>query len=96
MASHGDTKPRIDQYKLEGDLRDAYVELLSAQFAVNRIKMRYTAEEVATNGGSFMVTRSISAAENIWEYFAGVRDSLKPQAGPCPSGKQDQSERPQR
>ena len=96
MASRRDSQAQIDRFKLEGDLRDAYVELLSAQFAVNRIKMRYAPEEIAANGGSFMVTRSINAAENIWEYFIKVRDSLKPQAGPCPSRQQNDQERPQR
>lgn len=96
MVSHGDPHNRIDVFKLEGDLRDAYVELLSAQFAVNRIKMRYSAEEIARSGGSYMVLRSISAAESICEFFGSVRKSLAPQAsGPCPGSMEDTTERPQ-
>jgi len=94
MVLPSDSDRRMDTYKLDGDLRDAYVELLSAAFAVNKIKMRYSAEDIASRGSTFMVLRSISAAESICEYFSGVQKSLRPQAGPCPGApEQDSSNR---
>jgi len=73
---------RLDVLKLDGDLRDAYVELLSAQFAIDRVRSRYSPEFVAANGNSFVVLRSITAAEVMVEYLHGVK-KLLPQAGPC-------------
>lgn len=81
MSSSSDADRRMNNFKLDGDLRDAYVELLSAQCAVDRIRMRYSPEEIAVRGSNFMVARSISAATAICEYFSSVQKSLLPQAG---------------
>jgi len=76
---------RIETFKLDGDLRDVYVELLSAQCAVERLRLRYLAEEVAAHGSSFMVARSISAAQAICEFFSSIHKSLPTQAGVPPA-----------
>ena len=83
MFLNDDSQSRIDTLKLDCDLRDAYVELLSAQFAMNRVKLRYSPEAVAASGNRFIVARSISAAESIAEYLGAVKNSIRPQAGPC-------------
>lgn len=89
MFLNDDSQSRIDTLKLDCDLRDAYVELLSAQFAINRVKLRYSPEAVAASGNRFIVSRSISAAESIAEYLAAVKSSMRPQAGPCFPRKDD-------
>ena len=89
MLLNDDSQSRIDTLKLDCDLRDAYVEILSAQFAVNRVKLRYSPETVAASGNRFIVARSISAAESIAEYLAAVKTSMRPQAGPCFSSQDD-------
>jgi hypothetical protein len=81
MFSSRDAERRFDA-KLDGDLRDAYVELLSAQCAVDRMKTRYTAEEVASKGSQFMVSRSIAAANAICEYFSSLEKLLFPKDKP--------------
>ena len=83
MLLNDDSQDRIEGLKLDCDLRDAYVELLSAQFAINRVKLRYSPDAVAASGNTFIVSRSISAAESIAEYMGAVKNSLRPQAGPC-------------
>lgn len=60
----------VDTAKLEADLRDAYVELLSAQWAVERIKSRYSPEDVAGVGSHLMMVRAITAANEIYQYFS--------------------------
>jgi hypothetical protein len=92
LPSNGNAGRRIETFKLDGDLRDAYVELLSAQCAVERLKMRYSANEMASSGSKFMVARSISAAGVICEYFSSVQKSLQPQAGPYPGLENGQKE----
>jgi len=67
---------RLHDYKLEGDLRDAYVELLSAQCAIDRVKTRYSPEEVAHCSSKFIVSRSISAAVAIHEFFTSVHNYM--------------------
>jgi hypothetical protein len=87
---------RLDQLKLENDLRDTYLQLLGAQCAVDQLRLRYRPEQIALHGGSFLVARSISAAQTIWEYFSGVQGALKPQAGSPPSlstGKAEEGSR---
>ena len=92
LPSNDHADRRIETFKLDGDLRDAYVELLSAQCAVERLKMRYSASEMATSGSKFMVARSISAAGVICEYFSSIQKSLQPQAGAYSSREKEQKE----
>jgi len=80
MFSSSDAEGRVDSLKLDGDLRDAYVELLSAQCAIERIRLRYSPEDIAIKGSNFMVSRSISAANAICEYFSSVQKSLSPRS----------------
>ncbi len=89
MFLNDDSQSRIDALKLDCDLRDAYVELLSAQFAINRVKLRYSPQVVAANGNRFIVTRSISAAESIAQYLGEIKESIPIQAGPCPRSGED-------
>jgi hypothetical protein len=93
MASRGNSLSRIDLFKLEGDLRDAYVELLSAQSTISRLRLRYSPEEVARNGGSFILLRSISAAESIREYFVSIRKALASSDGPSSHSPEDSTNR---
>ena len=93
MIFPSDADRRIDMFKLDGDLRDAYVELLSAQCAVDRIRHRYEPRDVAEKGNTFMVTRSISAARAICEYFSSLQNALMPQAGAPPQATDDQRTR---
>jgi hypothetical protein len=90
MVSSRDRDRPLD-FKLDGDLRDAYVELLSAQCAVDRIKLRYSPEDIATKGSAFMVSRSISAANMICEYFSRVQQSFPLQAGPRRKSREDET-----
>jgi len=80
---------RLETFKLDGDLRDAYVELLSAQCAVERLKMRYSPDDLVSKGSKFMVARSVSAASVICEYFTSVQRSLRPQAGERPDRQEE-------
>lgn len=89
MSLHSSADRRLETFKLDGDLRDAYVELLSAQCAVERLKMRYSPDDLASKGSKFMVARSVSAASVICEYFTSVQKSLQPQAGACPNRQKD-------
>jgi hypothetical protein len=78
MVQSPDSPVRIDLYKLEGDLRDAYTELLSAQFTIDRLRLRYSPQDVATNGGSYLVSRAIAAAEAIHEFLLEVARFMPP------------------
>ena len=77
MSNHPDVGSRhYESWKLDGDLRDAYVELLSAQCAIDRVKSRYSPEIVAGNGGQFLLRRAISAAMGICQYFSAIEKCL--------------------
>ena len=77
MSNNPDVESRhFENWKLDGDLRDAYVELLGAQCAIDRVKSRYSPETVAVNGGPFLLRRAISAALAICHYFSAVEKYL--------------------
>jgi hypothetical protein len=76
MMHSPNNSQHLDRLRLENDLRNAYVELLSAQFAVDRLQARYKPEDVASLGNSFPLIRSLSAANIICSFFSRVERSL--------------------
>jgi hypothetical protein len=95
MYPSADSQRRLHDFKLEGDLRDAYVELLSAQRAVDRVRTRYSPDEVAHCSSKFIVARSISAAFAIHEFFNAVhRSMMRDNESPAPSSESQSNEKP--
>ena len=81
----------FDPIKLKADLRDTYIELLSAQCAVNRLNMRYPMQALAEHGGE-LLPRTIEFAESIQRFFAEIKGMM---AGTSwPSSKQGNQQQP--
>jgi len=70
-------KKQPDVTRLMADLAGAKVELLSAQCATDRIRMRYSATDIATFGEPQTLQRLIASAMAVHEFFCQVRAQLE-------------------
>lgn len=74
------SKPRndnpIDIVRLKADLATAGVELLSAHCAVDRIRLQYSAQQIAAFGDRASLKRAIASAEALYRFFSQVEDYI--------------------
>ena len=77
-------KKQPDITRLMADLAGAKVELLSAQCATDRIRMRYSATDIATFGEPQTLQRLIASAVSVHDFFCQVRAQLELKADQSP------------
>jgi hypothetical protein len=68
--SKGDDRVAIAQ--MNSELRNAQLELLSAQCATDRLRLRFSPEEVAHFGHRELVRKAVASATALYEYYGHV------------------------
>jgi len=58
------------------DLRAAWIELLGARCATDRLRLRYSAQEMARFAERTTLNKSLEAVGAMCEYFAEVRKHI--------------------
>jgi hypothetical protein len=81
MASSDDQSsgknPKINT--MASDLRSAWIDLLSARCATDRLRQRYSAEELARFAERITLSKSMDAVHAMCDYFAEVRKYISTQ-----------------
>jgi hypothetical protein len=62
------------------DLRTAWIELLGARCATDRLRLRYSAQEMARFAERTTLNKSLEAVGAMCEYFAEVRKHISTQS----------------
>jgi hypothetical protein len=76
MFSWDEPKDRVAIVQLNADLRHAELELLSAQCATDRLRLRFSPEDVASFGQQDVLQKAIRAATAINDYYASIHQRL--------------------
>jgi len=61
------------------DLRSAWIDLLGARCATDRLRQRYSAEEMARFAEPATLTKSLDAVDAMCAYFTEVRKYISTQ-----------------
>ena len=83
MVSSDDQISGKDPAKINSmisDLRAAWIDLLSARCATDRLRLRYSAEDVARFAERTTLNKSLDAVHAMCEYFAEVRKYISTQS----------------
>jgi hypothetical protein len=75
------TKKQIDVVRLNADLAAAAVELLSAHCATDRVRLQYSAQQVAALGDRPALKRAISSAEAVHSFFSQIASQVRHEEG---------------
>src|SRR5205823_1069368 len=81
MFSWQDTKDRLAIVQMNAELRHAELELLSAQCATDRVRLRFSSEDVAAFAQQDILNRAVRAASALNSYYSEV-DSQRSKVRP--------------
>jgi hypothetical protein len=70
-------KKQIDIGRLKADLAAASVELLSAQCAVDRVRLQYSVEDIVVLGERRALKRAVASAEALHHFFSPLAVRIK-------------------
>lgn len=76
MSNSSDARKRVDSHHVVTDLHAAYVELLSAVCAIDRVRMRHTYEDIANYCEPTLVSNTIRSANSICQYISKLEKHL--------------------
>ena len=62
------------------DLRAAWIDLLGARCATDRLRLRYSAQEVARFAERTTLNKSLDAVNVMCEYFSEIRKHISTQS----------------
>jgi len=72
MVSLDDAGDRAAMMKMNAELRQAQLEMLSAQCATDRLRLRYSIEEIARNGQRDILRKAWASASALFEYYNAI------------------------
>ena len=72
MSSWDKTGDRVAIVQMNAELRHAQLELLSAQCAADRLRLRFPAEDIARHAQRDVLRRAVSSANALHEFYAYV------------------------
>lgn len=78
MSSDGIEKQALIA-RLVADLRTAKVELLSAQCAADRLRLRYSPQDLISLGERQTLERAIASVHALSRYFSQIEAQLRPE-----------------
>jgi hypothetical protein len=63
--------------RLSADLRNAKIELLSAQCAADRLRLQYSVQDIISFGERHALKGAIASAAALGRFFASVENQMK-------------------
>jgi hypothetical protein len=77
------SKP-IDVARLKADLTAAGVEILSAHCAADRVRLRYSPEDIVAFGERNTLRRAITSSLALYQFFSQLETHLRQSDEPTP------------
>lgn len=75
---------QIDINRLKADLTAAGVELLSAHCAADRIRLRYSPEDIVAFGERNTLRKAINSSQALYQFFSQLETHLRHTDEPTP------------
>lgn len=70
-------KKQIDVARMMNDLIAAKVELLSAQCAVDRVRLQYSLQDIVAFAERQTLKRAIASAEALYRFFSQIEAQIR-------------------
>jgi hypothetical protein len=75
--SNDESRKQTEIARLASDLRTAKIELLSAQCAVDRLRLQYSMADIASFGEPQALKGAIASAGALCRFFSSLEEHLK-------------------
>jgi hypothetical protein len=76
MYSWDDPDDRVAIVQMNADLRHAQMDLLSAECATERLRSRFSVEDLARHGEKVVLSKTIGSALALSEFYLSIRNQL--------------------
>jgi hypothetical protein len=86
MCVRPDFADPVARVQLNGDLRHAHAELQSAKRAADRLRIRFTVDEIALHAEPEILTTAHNTAVGLHEYFAAIARQARDNAASSEEG----------
>ena len=63
---------RVAIIKMNAELRSAQLEILSAQCATDRLRLRFSARDIARHGHRDVLRKALSSAHALHRYYSDI------------------------
>src|SRR5271156_5215023 len=83
MCARQDLGDPVAIVQLNGDLRHAHAELQSAKRAAQRLRVRFTAEEIARHAEPEILTTAHTTAVGLHEYYSSIAQHARQAVAPA-------------
>jgi hypothetical protein len=80
MYLWNDPDDRVAIAQMNSDLRHAQLDLLSAQCATDRLRLRFSAADLARYGERDVLRKAIGTAITLNEYYLSIQNEMPPDA----------------
>lgn len=71
------SRKQVDVTRLKADLAAAGVEILSAHCAADRVRLRYSAEDIVAFGERSTLKKAITSSHALYRFFAMLEIQLQ-------------------
>jgi Leu/Phe-tRNA-protein transferase len=78
MSFWKNSENRVAIVQINNELRNAQVELLSAQCATDRLRLRFSKEDIAQHGQPDVLRKAIASTTALHDYYSAIE---KPGSG---------------
>ena len=76
MFSWDKTGDRVAIVQMNAELRHAQLEILSAQCATDRLRLRFSAEDIARHAQRDVLRKALSSASALHHYYSGIASQV--------------------
>jgi hypothetical protein len=87
MYSWNDPDDRVAIVQMNADLRHAQLDLLSAQCATDRLRLRFSVEDLARYGEKDVLRKTIGAAVALSDYYLSIQNEMPADAASLPESQ---------
>ncbi|MGO9650295.1 MAG: hypothetical protein ACLPOO_19860 [Terriglobales bacterium] len=86
MFSWENPDDRVAIVQMNGELRHAQLELLSAQCATHQLRLRFSTDDLARYGQPEVLRKAIAAASDLNDYYASIEKLIPREAAGANAG----------
>ncbi len=87
MYSWNDPDDRVAIVQMNADLRHAQLDLLSAQCATDRLRLRFSVEDLARYGEKDVLRKTIGTAIALSEYYLSIQSEMPADSASLPESR---------
>jgi hypothetical protein len=77
MSLGDENAPHLMIVQLNADLRSAQLDLLSAQCATDRLRLRFSPEHLARHGDRDLLRKAFSSATALHDFYRSIEKAIQ-------------------